>query len=47
LPTFLGREEELARMIGKQAATEVRCEFCGRRYHFSREKLRSLIEERG
>lgn len=42
----LGREE-LSRMIAAQDQTEVRCEFCGRRYPFSREELTRLMEKRG
>lgn len=41
----LGREE-LSRMIEEQDTTDVRCEFCGRRYPFSREELMRLMEER-
>ncbi len=40
----LGREE-LCRMIAVPDPTEVRCEFCGRRYTFSREELTRLMEE--
>lgn len=39
--------EELRRMIEKQDSTEVRCEFCGRRYPFNREELMRQMEERG
>jgi molecular chaperone Hsp33 len=42
----LGREE-LSKMIAAQDRTEVRCEFCGRRYRFSREELNRLIEGMG
>jgi len=42
----LGREE-LARMIGRQATTDVRCGFCRRRYLFTRKKLMGLLERRG
>jgi molecular chaperone Hsp33 len=41
----LGREQ-LTRMMKEQDTTEVRCEFCGRRYSFSREELTSLMEKR-
>jgi redox-regulated HSP33 family molecular chaperone len=33
-------------MMKEQDTTDVRCEFCGRRYPFSREKLTRLMEER-
>lgn len=39
--------EELAGMIDKQATTDVRCEFCNRRYPFSQEELACLMEGRG
>ena len=39
--------EELGRMIAVQDTTDVRCEFCGQRYPFSREELTRLMEERG
>jgi molecular chaperone Hsp33 len=42
----LGREQ-LTRMMKEQDATEVSCEFCGRRHPFSREELSRLMEERG
>lgn len=42
----LGRDE-LSRMIDEQDRTEVRCEFCGRRYPFTREKLTHLLEDIG
>lgn len=38
--------EELSRMIKEQDRTDVRCEFCGQRYPFSREELARLMEER-
>jgi len=38
--------EELRRMIEEQDRTDVRCEFCGQRYPFSREELARLMEER-
>jgi molecular chaperone Hsp33 len=41
----LGREQ-LTRMMKEQDRTEVSCEFCGRRYPFSREALTHLMEER-
>ena len=41
----LGREE-LSRMSEKQETTDVRCEFCGRRYPFSGEELTYLMEQR-
>jgi molecular chaperone Hsp33 len=41
----LGREE-LSRMIDDLQTTDVRCEFCGRCYPFSRKELTSLMEER-
>jgi len=44
LPISLGREE-LDKVMDKQATTEVRCEFCGQRYPFSREELTRLMEE--
>jgi molecular chaperone Hsp33 len=44
--TSLGREE-LSRMIEEQDTTDVSCEFCGRRYPFSRTVLAHLMEERG
>jgi len=43
--TSLGREE-LHRMSEKQETTDVRCEFCGQRYPFSREELAHLMEDR-
>lgn len=42
----LGREE-LRRMMKEQDTTDVRCEFCGHCYPFSREALTRLMEERG
>lgn len=39
----LGREE-LDRMIQEQETTEVGCEFCGRRYPFSRAELAVLLK---
>jgi len=39
----LGREE-LDRMIKEQETTEVGCEFCGRRYPFSRAELAVLLK---
>jgi len=44
--TTIGREK-LRRMIAEQDRTEVKCEFCGQRYLFSREELTSRMEERG
>lgn len=38
--------EELGKMIAAQDTTDVRCEFCGQRYPFSREELTRLMEER-
>lgn len=43
--TSLGREE-LDKMIAAQDTTDVSCEFCGRRYPFSREELTRLMEGR-
>jgi molecular chaperone Hsp33 len=40
----LGREK-LTRMVKEQDRTDVRCEFCGQRYPFSREELTRLMEE--
>lgn len=37
--------EQLTRMMKEHDATEVSCEFCGRRYPLSREELTRLIEE--
>lgn len=38
--------EKLTRMMKEQDTTDVKCEFCGRRYLFTREELMRLIEER-
>lgn len=38
----IGREE-LERLVEEQEDTEVACHFCDRKYHFSREELRSLL----
>jgi molecular chaperone Hsp33 len=40
----LGREK-LTRMMKEQDTTDVRCEFCGQRYPFSRQELTRLTEE--
>lgn len=42
----LGREES-GRIIAAQDTTDVRCEFCGRRYPFSQEEVACLMEGRG
>ncbi len=41
----LGRKK-LTGMMKEQETTEVRCEFCGRRYPFSRDELTRLMEKR-
>jgi len=38
-------QEKLTGMMKEQDRTDVRCEFCGRRYPFSREDLTHLMEE--